>query len=256
MILIKIWLKEIMEQVAVAKILNESGIDSGSRLALIVVDNSVEFALKFYVENNELTTKHVLTKDQLQKIETSFPTVLDAVIGYAKIDIDKGDFISYHNTRNDLYHRGKPVTVMPKYVDDYIEKAKDIFKKLFNFELKQMEWDKIINDIRKSFLEKKKIQIKETVEFEKVDSLIRMKTYAKIKNTESIMLIIFGFLGNYARPPTSEELKKSLMISGQTIPDNILGARITELRRSGYIERDRLLLKGKAQNKLRKRFLI
>jgi len=47
---LKPWLEDIIEQLATAKFLMDGETKSGKRLALIIVDNSIEYMLKAYVE--------------------------------------------------------------------------------------------------------------------------------------------------------------------------------------------------------------
>jgi hypothetical protein len=82
------------------------------------------------------------------------------------------------------------------------------------------------------------------------------KSAANLKNTESIMLVIYGYIITRARTPEDKELKKSLMLSGLDISENVLTARLSELRGAGYLERKERKLKGKAIKKLKKKFLI
>lgn len=249
-------IKEIVEQICVGRILMESRIDCGNRLALIVVDNAVEFTLKFYASYHRLLSEKELDSPQ------AFFSALGKISKppQSKISItDAKDIRQYHNHRNDLYHRAKLTTVNPKLIKNYTNIAKKLFKELFEFVMSDAEWDKSTDAIRKRIV-KEKVEIKEHIEFEKEEvegvKLVRMKTLTKLKNTMSIQLIIYGFMIHYAKSPVKGELKKSLKISGQSIGDRILDARISELRKAGYIEKENLELKGKALKKLKQKFYI
>ncbi len=253
MVNLDFWIKEIIEQVCVGIALKESKLDSGNRVGLIVIDNSVEFGLKFYAGYNSLMS------DKELGLSDAFFKILGKIEG-TKITADLAKEIRhFHKIRNDLYHRGKPTTVGDKVIDEYVKKAKELFKAIYNFQMNETEWRRLVQDKRKS-ITKADVSLRESVSFEAVEvedkHLVRVTTPANLKNTESIMLVIYGYLVTRARAPENEELEQSLMLSGRGISENVLGARLSELRGSGYLERKVLKLKGKATKRLRKKFLI
>jgi len=248
------WVNEIVEQIGIGIVLQESKLDSSNRLAIVCIDNGVEVALKFYA------SFHTLLSDKELSSPQGFYSSLGKIKAEGTItDSDKKHISQFHKIRNDLYHGAKLTTVNPKIVEDYIKLSQSLLANLFKFQTNDSGWTRIVNDIRKKIV-KEKSELKDPVEYvpKEVDGehLILMKTSVDPKNTESVMLIIFGFISNYARPPTKEELQKSLMISGRDIPDNVLVARISDLRKSGSIEKKVLKLKGKALTQLRKKFII
>jgi len=248
------WIKEIVEQICVGTILRESKLDSGNRLALICVDNGVEVALKFYA------SYHSLLKDQELDSPQAFFLALDKIKDLGKIDdTEAKDTKQFHRIRNDLYHRAKLTTVKDRVIEDYVKLARILLNRLYDFQVSDLEWKKLVNETRKSLI-RERIELREPVEYEMTEvqgsHLVRMKTPAKLQNTESIMLIIHGFITKYARSPTKEEVKKSLMISGRDISDDVITVRISDLRKTRYLERNQLKLKGKALNRLLKKFFI
>ncbi|MEM3112538.1 MAG: hypothetical protein QXY90_05815 [Candidatus Anstonellales archaeon] len=249
-----LWVKEIVEQIALGISLKESTLDSSNRLALIVVDNAVEFGVKFYAKTNSLLPKKELSSnDALYK-------VLGILESNNKISADLSRRIKqFHDTRNNLYHGADITTVLDKVINEYVKDAKELFKILFNIQMKESDWQRSVNDVRKE-LTKVNVSLKEPVSFEAVEiegkHLVRVITPADPKNTEQIMLAIFGYQVTRARTPLDEELKQSLMLSGFSIPENVLAARLSELRSNGSIERREFRLKGKGESKLRKKFLL
>lgn len=249
-----LWIKEIIEQITVGISLKESTLDSSNRLALIVIDNAVEFGLKFYAKtNNLLQKKELSSNDALYKI-------LGLLEGNGKVQSDLSKRIKqFHDTRNNLYHGADITTVLDKVINEYVKDAKELFKILFNIQMKESDWQKSVHNVRKE-LAKTNVSLKDPVSFEPVEiegkRLVRVTTPAEPKNTEQVMLVIFGYQVTRARTPVDEELKQSLMLSGFSIPENVLAARLSELRGSGHIERGELRLKGKGESKLRKKFLI
>lgn len=246
-------IEEIVEQVCLGVILRESKPDSTNRLGLICVDNAVEIAMKFYCSYNSLL------KDSDLDSAAGFFSALDKIHNEDKIsDSDWKDVKQFHKIRNDLYHRAKLTTVKGEVIDDYVKISKTLLDNLYNYKTNDLGWKKMVTEMKKALI-KEKFELKEPVEYEAKpvngDSLVLMKTSAKLQNTESIMLVIHGFITNYARSPTKEELRKSLMISSRDITQSVLDTRISDLRRTGFLEKE-LKLKGKALNRLRKKFLI
>ncbi len=247
-------IEEIVEQVSLGIILRESKSDSTNRLGLICVDNAVEVTMKFYCSYNSLL------KDSVLDSPAGFFSALDKIHDEGKIsDKDWKDTKQFHKLRNDLYHRAKLTTIKGKVIDDYVKIAKTLLDHLHSYKANDLEWKKNVNEMKKALV-KEKSELKEPVNYEakhvNSDSLVLMKTAAKLQNTESIMLVTHGFITNYAKSPNKDELKKSLMISGRDISQGVLDTRLSDLRRTGYVEKKELKLKGKAFNRLRKKFLI
>lgn len=249
-----LWIREIVEQITLGISLKESTLDSSNRLALIVIDNAVEFGVKFYAKTNSLLPKkEISSNDALHK-------VLGLLESSSKISSDLSKRIKqFHDTRNNLYHGADITTVLDKVINEYVKDAKELFKILFNLQMRDSDWQKSVQDVRKA-LTKINASLKEPISFEPVEiegkHLVKITTTADPKNTEQVMLVIFGYQVTRARIPLDEELKQSLMLSGFSIPENVLSARLSELRGHGSIERTELRLKGKGESTIRKKFLI
>ena len=248
----EIWVKEIVEQVCVAKILSESKVDSANRLALITVDNAFEFGIKFHASYNGL-----LPEKQLDAPDAFFQ-ILKLLEGKEVATTDAKDARQYHKLRNDLYHRAKLTTVKKTVIDEYVALAQRSFKTMFGSAVPAGNWDEIAASLRKELAGG---TIKEPVEYEQVvidgDSLIRLKYFAALKTTDAVCLIIHGFVSRYLHHPSFDDVKKSLMLSGQSdITDPVLRATIHYLRKQGLLERDKLKLKGKALQNLSAKFIV
>jgi hypothetical protein len=249
---LEIWVKEIVEQVCVAKILSESKVDSANRLALITIDNAFEFGLKFYASYNGL-----LHDKQLDAPDAFFQ-ILKLLEGKEVTVSDSKDARQYHKLRNDLYHRAKLTTVKKSVVDGYVVLAQRSFGTMFGKAVPAGNWDRIAASLRK---ELSGSGAKEPVEYEQVTvesvSLIKLRYFAALKTTDAVCLIVHGFVSQYLRHPSFEDVKKSLMLSGQSdITDPVLRATIFNLRKQGYLEGDKLKLKGKALENLRRNFIV
>ncbi len=132
-------------------------------------------------------------------------------------DYQTKDIRTFHGIRNDLYHRAKLTTAKGDLIEDYVTLAKLLLDNLWGFRLSDLEWTKQIGAIEKA-LTAGELELREPVDYgmKEIDGmkLVDMKTPADLQNTESIMLIIHGYIKNYARPPIMDELRRSLMISG------------------------------------------
>ncbi len=246
------WIKEIVEQVCIGQVLLDSKLESGNRLALITVDNAVEFALKFHASHERLLRPNELNSND------AFFRIID-LITPSKISVDDAkDIKQYHNHRNTLYHGAQLTTVQPRLVIDYIAMAKKLFISLFQYSATEKVWATQVNQVRKALV--RDVGILETVIFEEktVDSLklVQMKVTSTPMTTESILLAIHGYNTIFARSPTSEELERSLKLSGVPITNQSLMVNVSQQRNAKNIERDSLTLKSAAIDKLKKRYLF
>jgi hypothetical protein len=158
-----LWIKEIVEQIALGISLKESKLDSSNRLALIVVDNAVEFGVKFYANTNSLLPKRELTSND------ALYRVLELLEKSNKIQADLSRRIKkFHDTRNNLYHGADITTVLDKVINEYVKDSKELFKILFNIQMKESDWQRSVNDVRKE-LTKVNVSLKEPVSFEAVE---------------------------------------------------------------------------------------
>lgn len=241
-----------MEQICIGQVLLESELESGNRLALITVDNGVEFALKFYCSHHSLLTQSELNSNDAFKKAVGLLTP-------SKISQDDAkDIMQYHNHRNTLYHGAKLTTLVDRYVKDYVELAKSLLISLFGYSLNDKIWKMQINQIRKSLI--KQEGLLDTVIFEEKEieggKLVQVKSSSSLMITESILLTIHGFNTLFARPPNSDELEKCLRISGIPITSDALVVKVSQLRSSKHIEKGILILKCAAIDRLKRKFLF
>ncbi len=112
--------------------------ESNRRLAMIIVDNSVELTIKTFLGLPKRITGIQVPRAKYQEISESFPKLLDALEEYAskKLEgIDLGEIEWYHRLRNQLYHQGNGLTVEKDKVTVYSELAKLLFFRLFGEDL-------------------------------------------------------------------------------------------------------------------------
>jgi hypothetical protein len=114
------------------------GSESRRRIAMILIDNSVELMLKTFLGLPERISGIKLTRKEFEEISESFPKLLDAIEAHApeKIrGIDLGEIEWYHRLRNQLYHQGNGLTVESKNVEIYAQLANLLFENLFGEKL-------------------------------------------------------------------------------------------------------------------------
>jgi len=251
------WLEEdVIEQMCIAKILRDSQTISGKRLAMIIVDNSVEYMLKAYGDTVLVPLKKV-KKSEWENMKGSFKQVLDCVATMAtKFTEDPDDVFHYHDKlRNPLYHEAAPLSVEPKKIDEYLCKAKVIMNDLFSVNLSSKEWD---NRIKKTLVGLGGKAKPRLVEFLKTDDgLAKIQTEVKLKDTDAILLMIYGFGLTTGRAPSDiEELGRCLNYSGHPIKHNLLIVKISQLRSATKINKGELTLTAKQRDKIKTRYIV
>jgi len=247
----EIWLDDIIEQICTANVLMEGKSNSGKRLAMIIIDNAVEFSLKAYVESYKRLVPKVIKRKDWEQKKTNFEDVLNFVLAKSGISINE-NLMDYHTIRNDLYHGAKPLSVEPKIISRYIKVLKSLLKELFNFEMPEDAWNKNTKSVKDALLGKE--IPKRRFEFRKTDEgLVKMTSEKRMGDRPSICLVTEGFISEIGRPPTFDDLEKSLNLSGQGMKKERLTSRISELRKKKYIETGELRLTGKGRKWLIKR---
>jgi hypothetical protein len=222
---------------------------------MIIVDNSVEYMLKAYGDN-VVAQKGQIPKTEWQKMKRDFRQVLDFVATNSNFSEKPDDVFHYHDKlRNPLYHDAAPLSVEPRKITEYMDKAKVILKDLFGIRLTEKEWDNRIKKTMLALTGKAKPKLVEL--FKTDDGLAKMQTNIKLKDTEAILLMIYGFGMINGRPPTSiEELGKCLHYSGHPIKQERLSVNISHLRSAKRINRGELTLTTKACEKIKTKYIV
>src|SRR5690606_36510056 len=97
----------------------EKGTDFDRRMAMIVIDNSVEVAVKTYLGLPERASGLRLPRKRFEEAAQSFPALLDCLDEVAPgrlVGLDLADLEWYHRLRNQLYHEGNGITVEREHV--------------------------------------------------------------------------------------------------------------------------------------------
>lgn len=249
------WLEEdVIEQLCIAQILKDSQTISGRRLAMIIVDNSVEYMLKAY--GDTVLVPSAISKSKWEEKKQSFRAMLDFVAVNSKLTEKPDDIFHYHDKlRNPLYHEAAPLSVEPKKIEEYVGKSKIIMRDLFGVHLSDHEWD---NRIKKTFAALSSKAKPRLIEFFKTDDeLARMQTDVKLKDTDAILLMIYGFALVTGRAPSDiGELGKCLNYSGHQIKQGRISVNVAHLRAAKKINRDELTLTTKARDAIKGKYLV
>ena len=131
--------------------------DTNRRLALILIDNSVEQMVKTFLGLPRRITGINISRKDYAEIAESFPRLLDALEKHAasKIQgINLGELEWHHRLRNELYHSGNGLTVSKQVVTIYAELARLLFGALFDtsLDVKVSETEKLLGKFLSNYL--------------------------------------------------------------------------------------------------------
>jgi len=211
--------------------------------------------LKAYGDT-KLVPAGIISKTEWQKKKRDFREVLDFVATHSKFTENPDDVFHYHDKlRNPLYHEAAPLSVEPNKITEYVGKAKVILKDLFGIHLSDKECDNRIKRTTLALTGKARPKLVEF--FPTQDGLAKMQTDIGLKDTEAILLMIYGFGIITGRAPANiEELGKCLNYSGHPIKQKLLSVKISQQRDSNKINRDELTLTSKARDEIKNKYLV
>lgn len=139
--------KEMIEQICISLLLKQSKSDPGNRLALIILDNVVEIALKSYANIHGLLKNRNIMSDEV------FSSILEKVKNQNKIvNSEKNDIQKYHKIRNKLYDGTNLTEVKDNIIDEYVVLAKILLGRLYDFRASKLEWEKMITCTKKNLI--------------------------------------------------------------------------------------------------------
>jgi hypothetical protein len=138
---------EMIEQICISLLLKQSKSDPSNRLALIILDNVVEVALKSYANIHGLLKKREVTSDEV------FSSILDKVKEQNKIvNSEKNDIRKYHKIRNELYRGTNLTMIKDSIIDEYVVLAKILLGRLYDFRASKLEWKKMVTCTKKNLI--------------------------------------------------------------------------------------------------------
>ena len=250
------WLDDVTEELCIASILRDSKTISGLRLAMILVDNVVEFIIKVHGEDIIPGQGKVLTRKEWEEKKRHFEELVGLVIPRTPASAYQQQIVDYHRIRNDLYHGSTPLTVTPDKINNYMKVARKLLELIFGFTMKDDEWER-----KTAFTEAllvPKGDKKGLVNFAATDDgLVKMTTDVRLTDTDAIQLMIYGFLWKTGSAPNDiEELGKGLNYSGHSIKQDLLSVKISQLRKAKKINTGELSLTKKAREQIRSKYLL
>jgi len=228
-------------------------LDCANRLAMIILDNAVECCFRSYISSEKrlVGNNKPIKPSQWANDAQSFSKVMDHAYRNCRSSSlpDKDEIMHFHDTRNELYHRAKPVTVPPGVVRKYVGFAKVLLKELFGFSMTDEDWDDYVASIRIAF-EEKPAQIRLPIVYQKEGKNVRVDGVQALDQREVIPIVMLCFSTFLGRNPTTDELINSMTISGVPVGRETLAVQLVHLRK------DKIVKKGKYEvtNSYRKLF--
>jgi len=221
---------------------------------MILVDNVVEFVIKVHGES--IIPGKLLSRKEWEEKKRHFEELVGLVIPKTKASSYQQQILDYHKIRNDLYHGTTPLSVEPDKINDYMDIACRILEVVFDFTMTEEEW-KRKTELTQSML-LPKAEKKGLVSFFKAeDGLARMQTEIKLKDTDAIQLMIYGFASKTGRAPeNNEELGKCLNYSGHPIRQDRLSVNVAHLRKAKKINKGELTLTTKARDQIKAKYVV
>jgi hypothetical protein len=258
---VKDWLVEIIDQVALGEFLSRSQLSCGSRFGLISLDNAVEFMLIAYVEvHRQLVGGHKpggIPKKDWETTKGAFPKLLSFVVSCeASLGSLESEINRYHDLRNNLYHSGAPTTTAPTRVQKYVSVARHILNLLFAIVFSDDEWSAVLDSVRGALSGAVVAAgVRRSVAFADVSGIVTFSCVDTPNAREAIALLLHGYGKLAATEPDRKQLGVSLAKSGMPLAMPVIHARIADLRSSGWIRKDRLVLTAKGRKALQSRYL-
>jgi hypothetical protein len=248
------WLEDVIEQICIARILRDNRTISGRRLSMILVDNVVEFVIKVHGENTILGK--ILSKKEWEEKKRYFESLVSEVIPRTKAASYQQDILDYHKIRNDLYHGTRPLSVEPDKINSYMNIALKLLELIFDYTMTESEWIQRTKGTQVIMVPKSEKE--GLVKFSSTDDgLAKFETNMELKDTDAILLMIYGFaLKTGKAPENAEQLGKCLNYSGHPIKLKRLRVNISHLRSANRINKDELTLTTPARNYVKAKYVL
>jgi hypothetical protein len=136
-------INEMVEQICLSVALKGSNRDLSNRLALTILDNSVEIILKFYAGS------HGLLKENEINSQEAFVFILDKIKDQNKIvNYEEKDIIRYHQMLDEFRSKDN-ITIKDSIIDEYVILAKILLAKLYDYRASKLEWEKMVEEVRR-----------------------------------------------------------------------------------------------------------
>lgn len=250
----EIWLEDVVEQLTLARILRNAETVSGKRIAMILVDNVVEFVIK--VHGEDIIPGKLLKRNEWDEKKRHFDQLVSLVLAKTKVSAYSQEILDYHELRNSLYHGTVPITVDGSKVDDYRGIAEGLLFHIFKIGISEDAW-KLRTGLIQGKLAPSKSKPGITVAFIKTDdNVVKFESSILVKDRDAIRLVMHGFAKTFGRTPKLDELSKSLNYSGHLIKKGVLLNHISRLRNAGRVQRKELSLTADGRRGLLSKYNI
>lgn len=242
------WAEDVVEQLSLAEILHLSESASVRRLALIIVDNAVEIALKTYVEFEKGLEYFSLKRKKWEEdYKPSFKSTLQLVLAKSGAKIDEKLVLGYHDTRNQLYHDPKLLSVEADDVGKYLDEGRSLVNQLFSLNFKNSEWAAFGAEVADDVFPKVE-SASRIVVIRKEDGTLKVEGVVGLSDTDAVAVIMQRLLDTTGRVPSLADLKTTLKSSGKS-PSNLSDC-INRLRKRGIVKNQELSLTPSGQKEL------
>jgi chaperonin cofactor prefoldin len=203
---------------------------------------------------NPAQTGKQLTMTEWKSIKDkrNFSLLLYWILPNVTTSLTAGTINPYHDTRNALYHQSSPLSVEQKQFEDYLGLARQALADLFAVSFDEKGWQMKKRNVGNSLFrgQQPRMVLFSATE----DGLVKVETNVVLKNTEAIQAAIHGLGKKLGRPPTTDELEKSLNYSGYHVDQ--LESQVSQLRKRRVITKAKLALKPSGRRRLFKKFGI
>lgn len=211
----KPWTQDVVEQLALAEVLNSAKISAGERLALIICDNAIEFMMIAHTEMEMHLVGKVIKQGDWQGVKESFKRLLDFTSSQEpRLAALKDEILSYHKIRNTLYHTGQPLAVKATLVARYISRGKELLEMLLAVRLSPNQWDSEVARVNGALIAETGRAVKAAVTVEFDGDAVRVNTPVRLGNVEAVCLVLDSFAKGAGNTPSYEQLSRSLSLSG------------------------------------------
>jgi hypothetical protein len=234
------WVEDAVEQLAFGQLIHSSSNPSVRRLALIVIDNAVEVTLKGYVEFEKRIEFFSLKRQTWEdNYKSSLKKTLDLVVDRTRISVDKQLVLGFHETRNQLYHDPKLLSVEASDIAKYLQEAKSLVSQLYHFEPNEPNWPEVSTTLAASLFPRSEPPRSVTV-VRRDDGSFRLNGLTGLSDPDAVAIVIQRASEERGTIPNLREVRETLRLSGRT-PAN-LSESIRRLRERGLLQRSRLAL--------------
>lgn len=234
------WVEDAVEQLAFGQLIHSSSNPSVRRLALIVIDNAVEVTLKGYVEFEKGIEFFSLKRQNWEDNHKPYlKKILELVVSRTRINADKRLILGFHETRNQLYHDPKLLSVEATDLAKYLQEAKNLVAQLYHFEPNEPNWSAIATDLTSSLFAKSDPPHAVTA-IRRDDGTLKLTGLVGLSDPDAVAIVIQKTLDEQGMIPNVREVREILRLSGRT-PAN-LSESIRRLRKRGLLQNGRLAL--------------